>query len=142
MTILVPLDLNAASRPAVEYALRLAAPLEASLVLLHVTDRPCPAWLFGSIGRRMLPDAITRRARQLLNALAESARQRGVRLRCMVREGVPGYEILRLAESLDVALIVLGRSARGALNRLVFGSVIGEVVEASRCPVLVVPANE
>jgi len=137
--ILVPLDLNGFSQPAVDFALWLAARLEAELMLLHVMERPCPGGLLCSSGRRSLPDAVTRRAWQALQALAESPRQRGIRLQCVVREGVPAFEILRLAEMLHVTLIVLGRSARGPLNRLVFGSVVGEIVEASRCPVLVVP---
>jgi len=123
----------------VDFALWLAARLEAELMLLHVMERPCPGGLLCSSGRRSLPDAVTRRAWQALQALAESPRQRGIRLQCVVREGVPAFEILRLAEMLRVTLIVLGRSARGPLNRLVFGSVVGEIVEASRCPVLVVP---
>lgn len=138
-SILVPLDLTSCSRPAMDYALELAAPSEASLVLLHIVERPCSGWPFHSSGGRDFPEAVTRRAWQQLDALAASARQRGLLSRCVVRDGVPAFEILRLAENLAVTLIVLGRSARGPLNRIVFGSVLREVVEASCCPVLVVP---
>ena len=82
-----------------------------------------------------------RGAREKLDAVAESKSDRLVPIRHVVRHGVPEYEILRLAESMDVDLIVLGRPRRNPLSRLVFGGVNRDVVDVAPCPVVVIPAR-
>jgi len=76
-----------------------------------------------------------------LDAVAESKSDRLVPISRVVGHGVPEYEILRLVESMDVDLIVLGRPPRNPLSRLVFGSVTRAVVDTAPCPVLVVAGN-
>ena len=122
-----------------DYSIRMASRASASIVLLHVIDRTCAGGLLSSVTRRSIKAEEHDRARRCLAAIAERHETSRVPIQCVVRGGVPEYEILRLAETRDVGLIVLGRSQRGVLNRLLFGSVIGDVVECSRCPVLVVP---
>ena len=55
-----------------------------------------------------------------------------------VREGRPGAEIVRLAEELDIGLIVLGSRGLGGVKRALIGSVSDSVVRHAHCPVLVV----
>lgn len=138
-SILVPVDFGECSRASLDYAIRIASRTSASIVLLHVIDRTCAGGLLSSTTRRSIKAEEHDRARRCLAAIAERHETSRVPIQCLVRDGVPELEILRLAEARDVGLIVLGRSQRGALNRLLFGSVIGDVVECSRCPVLVVP---
>jgi len=57
---------------------------------------------------------------------------------CIVRNGLPEYEILRAAESLGAHLIVLGRRPRSAVHRWIFGSITHSVIDCASCPVLVV----
>jgi nucleotide-binding universal stress UspA family protein len=140
-SILVPMDLGDSCRASVDYAIRMASRASASIVLLHVIDRTCAGGLLRSVTRRSIKAEEHDRARRCLTATAERHKTSRVPIQCLVRDGVPEYEILRLAETRDVGLIVLGRSQRGVLNRLLFGSVIGDVVECSRCPVLVVPSE-
>jgi nucleotide-binding universal stress UspA family protein len=47
-------------------------------------------------------------------------------------------QILRVAEELDVGLIVMGSRGRGGLRRALMGSVSDAVVRHAHCPVLVV----
>jgi nucleotide-binding universal stress UspA family protein len=47
-------------------------------------------------------------------------------------------QILRVAEELDVGLIVMGSRGRGGLRRALMGSVSDSVVRHAHCPVLVV----
>lgn len=138
-SILVPVDFGESCRASVDYAIRMASRASASIVFLHVIDRTCAGGLLGPVTRRSIKANEHDRARRCLAAIAEMHETSRVPIQCLVRDGVPEYEILRLAETRDVGLIVLGRSQRGVLNRLLFGSVIGDVVECSRCPVLVVP---
>lgn len=138
-SILVPVDFGESSRASVDHAIRMASRASASIVLLHVIDRTCAGGFLSSVTRRSIKAKEHDWARRCLAAIAEMHEASRVPIKCLVRAGVPEYEILRLAETRNVSLIVLGRSQRGVLSRLLFGSVIGNVVECSRCPVLVVP---
>ena len=55
-----------------------------------------------------------------------------------LRNGDPDKEILRLAEALDVGLIVIGSRGLGAISRTLIGSVSDSVVRHAHCPVFVV----
>jgi nucleotide-binding universal stress UspA family protein len=52
--------------------------------------------------------------------------------------GRPDEEIVRLAEDLDVGLVVVGNRGRGGLKRALMGSVSDSVVRHAHCPVLIV----
>lgn len=138
-SILVPVDFGESTRASVDYAIRVASLASASIVLLHVIDRTCAGGFLSSVTRRSIRAKEHDWARRCLAALGQRHETSRVPVQCLVRDGVPEYEILQLAETRDVGLIVLGRSQRSVLNRLLFGSLIGDVVECSRCPVLVVP---
>jgi nucleotide-binding universal stress UspA family protein len=56
----------------------------------------------------------------------------------MILSGNAAAEILRLSREGSFDLIVLSTRGRGALTRLVLGSVADRVVRESVCPVLVV----
>ena len=54
------------------------------------------------------------------------------------RVGLPSAEILRLAEELDVGLIVIGSRELGGIRRALMGSVSDSVVRHAHCPVIIV----
>ena len=56
-------------------------------------------------------------------------------------DGEPGPEICALADELDVDVVVVGSHGRGALARLLLGSVSNYVAHHSKRPVLVVPVR-
>lgn len=138
-SILVPVDFGKSSQASADYANRIASRARASIMLLHVIDRTYAGGLLNAVTRRSIRAKEQDWARQSLAALAERHETSRVPIRCLVRDGAPAYEILRLAETRNVGMIILGRPQRSVLSRLIFGSVIGDVVECSRCPVLVVP---
>jgi nucleotide-binding universal stress UspA family protein len=69
----------------------------------------------------------------------ELAAEAGLKARPLTVAGKPADTILRVAESHDAALIVLGAGRRGTLERL--GSVSTRVVRAATRPVLVIPGR-
>jgi len=140
-TVLVPVDFTASSHRALDYALLLADCLRASIVLLHVVERIYAEGFLDTPAKRSVRTEADRRAMEKLDAVAESKSDRLVPISRVVGHGVPEYEILRLVESMDVDLIVLGRPPRNPLSRLVFGSVTRAVVDTAPCPVLVVAGN-
>jgi len=104
-------------------------------------DRTCPGGFPGLPVRCRLRTEARGRAERCLATIAEVHEGSGVTIECLVRDGVPEYEILRLAEALGAELIVLGRTQRNLLNRLLLGSVSREVLACSRRPVMVVPPD-
>jgi hypothetical protein len=60
----------------------------------------------------------------------------------MVAEGRPADAILETAYRENVKLIVMGVQARGALDRLLFGSTTRRVIQAAVCPVLSIRAGQ
>jgi nucleotide-binding universal stress UspA family protein len=67
------------------------------------------------------------------------AAEAGLKARPLTVAGKPADSILRVADSHDAALIVLGAARRGALERL--GSVSARVVRQATRPVLVIPGR-
>lgn len=74
-------------------------------------------------------------ARQQLQDLARQADQP----RHHVAAGPPDKVLLRLARRRRADLIAMGREGRGAVGRLMLGSVTQKVLTTARCDVLVVP---
>jgi nucleotide-binding universal stress UspA family protein len=59
-----------------------------------------------------------------------------------VLEGAPAEQLLALAQRVGADLMVLGARSRGALNRVLLGSVATAVSERSKIPVLLVPDTD
>jgi nucleotide-binding universal stress UspA family protein len=142
-TILVPIDFSACSLDAFRMAVSVARRYEAELLLVHVVDTR----VLGAVERLGIPvtknqvKAIHHRVRLLLRGIMES--EKGVTMRRLVLEGVPFTEIMRLARTEKVDMIVIGAygGRTGELEKIFFGSTAEKVVRAAPCPVLCVPSE-
>lgn len=122
--ILCAADLSPLSADTLQYAFALARTLGASVSVLHALEGS------GSAPARQ-------RARELLyEAVAEAAQEWPVAP--SVVTGRPPVEILRRAADQDVALIVMGTHGSDAVDRMLFGSTLDQVVREASCPVLTV----
>ena len=75
--------------------------------------------------------------RRLTAAVPEQARLWSAPEERVVR-GRAYHEIVKVAEDEGAELIVMGVRGKGALNRLVFGSMTHHVVREAGCPVLTI----
>jgi nucleotide-binding universal stress UspA family protein len=137
--ILCATDFSPAAENALQYALSLAQEAQGTLILLHVVEGVPEREL-----RRHAPEVpafwsgqADDAGRRLRSAVAASARDR-----CQTEEvvgfGKPAVEILRVADSRQAQLIVLGMHGRSALDRALFGSSAHQVVREAPCPVLTI----
>lgn len=139
-------DLTDDSAHTISFALSVAEENEARVTLLHVLDGRLeagaprgqgPASDRGSLRRDLEAFALER----LRRAVPDEARDW-----CAVEErvvvGKPHGEIVRVAAEEGADLIVMGAHARGALDRLFFGSTASQVVREAGCPVLIVRPTE
>lgn len=76
-----------------------------------------------------------------LEELADQLVERDIEANTLVREGVPGDEILAAEEMVDPTLILMGSRGLSRLRRLLIGSVSEEVVARSNANVLLVPPS-
>jgi nucleotide-binding universal stress UspA family protein len=141
-SILCAVDFSQASTHAVQYALSLAQEADARLVVAHVVDWPNTAGLSAPLAAAINEtrrDYDARRLEQLRAAVPASARE-WCRVEEILATGTPGREIVRLANTQAIDLIVMGVHGRSALNLAIFGSTTRQVVHDAHCPVLTVPA--
>ena len=74
-----------------------------------------------------------------LELLLRTARDAGVRVEALTREGAPADIILRLAGERRAAGIVVGTRGLGGAEKVILGSVSSQVVARALVPVTVVP---
>lgn len=130
--ILVPTDFSSRSDSALEYAAALARSGQADLLIVHVKERPEIVAETGMAGYPV--DVDDAEARRLLADVKPPGGPVGYSQHLL--HGYPADEILKLAESEGVDLIVLGTHGRKGLSRLLLGSVAEAVVRRANCPVL------
>lgn len=136
--ILVGVDGSEASWRAVELAAELAEGFGARLILANVAvPAPYPSELVGA-ERDRLEAAQRRESEQLLLKTADRLRLRRATVGILPLLGVAFRALLEAADEEDADLLVLGSQGKGAVQRLLVGSVADRVVHLSQKPVLVV----
>ena len=140
-TILVAVDFLPASLKAVEHAFAMAKRLHASILLLHVVDPIYTGGFVNLVTKQKVRREARRRALERITTLANSHIDAGVPVTCVVQDGLPEIEILRLAEKMSVNMIVLGRRPKNLLGRWILGSVSDDIIDLAPCPVVLVNSS-
>lgn len=141
--ILVGVDFSEPGRVALDAARGLALRTGAELVLAHVVKVPdWPdevewRWPGDTEGydRKLAAHLETRR--RLLEQLRDEIAAGGLRITHVQLDGAPGWSLVQAATELGADLAVVGSRGRGALSRLLVGSVAERVARRCRLPVLV-----
>ena len=134
--ILVPVDFSPGSLKAMDFAVALAKPFNASIELLHVLDPIYAAGRFDAPRlRQFRREAVQDAKRRLANV---AKRNVNTRLRHTVVIGTPYAEIVEKASRIDANMIVMGSRGRTGLGRFLVGSVAEKVIRHAECPVLIV----
>ena len=142
--LLVPTDFSAGSERAWVEARRLAARLDAELVLVHVlVERPLYSeGPFTMKRARGVFDAARAWAVKTLGEWTATAAAAGISARWVLRTGVPYKEIVGAAARERADLIVIGTHGRSGLDRALLGSVADRVIRLAPCPVVTVRDTE
>ncbi len=136
--ILCPLDFDANSPGALEYAGKIAQETGGKIYLLHVVPWTVAAVpIDASEVLAELKQAATTRLRQLAK---EKLDGRVVSEIVVTVASDPGAEVVRIAKELKADAIIMATHGRKGLSHLVLGSVAERVVRESSCPVLTVRA--
>jgi len=136
-TILLPTDGSEHSRKALDHAVRLAQPLDASIHALSIASE----YASGQRQDQLRSDPEDE-ARDALAEAEDAAQRANVEFTGAVREGVTHEEILESVDAHDIDMIVMGTHGRSGLKRALSGSVAEKTLRNSPVPVLAVPQSE
>ena len=138
-TILHPNDLSKHCQSALQLAMAVARDYQARLILLYVkAPQETVMGEFGSLPPEPEPteDEDLRALQDLVGAEAN------VKTECMVVEGNPFEEILRVAGENKCDLIVLGYHPQSWYGRLLTVDVVEKVTHQAKCSVVTVRSPE
>lgn len=126
----------AATQLATQMANRLGAELHALYVIGDYFEQLTVMFPEGGLA------ALTRLRSYVQERMAQLARSGGAGMATHVTEGRPYQEIVKLADTIQADLIVIGTAVHGSLfgSSQVLGSEIERVIRNAPCPVLCVPA--
>lgn len=133
-TILTPTDGSENSLRAIEKAIQLARPFEATIHAVSVI--------------KMMPTRDRLRydpeddANEAIDTARDLVEQEGLEFVGATREGFPPQQIVAYATDNDIDMIVMGTHGRSGLDRVLMGSVAERTVRLSPIPVLLVPPKE
>jgi len=136
-TFLVAVDRSEPALWAVAEAVRLAEPLGARVYLVHVVDPAVSSSVELAFDEPGRVPALIDAAQKLLDSFVERV-PKDLAGQKLVREGRATVEIVEAAKEIAADLIVMGTHGRGAIGRVLLGSVAEAVVREAQCPVLTV----
>jgi nucleotide-binding universal stress UspA family protein len=134
--ILLATDLSPTSDLATDWAFGLARRNDAALLVVSVIDTHELRMPGGRFRARV--DQVRDGREAAASLLVERGRAVGVPVTFLVWTGDPGESIVAAAEAEDVDLVLVGAHGRGAIERLLIGSVSEHVARHAPCPVLIV----
>ncbi len=133
--ILLATDGSREAQLAANTAADLANTTNSELHLVHVSELR-PTFLAQTEEE---PAELQREAQRLLDEQLRTLEEAGGTVKeAHLRQGAADEEIVELAESLGVGLIVMGSRGRGRIRRALMGSVSDSVVRHAHCPVTIV----
>jgi nucleotide-binding universal stress UspA family protein len=152
-TVLLAIDGSTEASLATEAAVEFAIKTRSELHLVYVRSDPLLTTLYEGEYPRGVQDldhefdeeleSAGRAAQEVLDAAVRKVHSLGGAVaQAHLMEGRAPQEIVSLAETLGIGLIVMGSRGRGGVSRTLMGSVSDSVVRHAHCPVLVVRAYQ
>ena len=141
--VLVPLDGSKESETVIPYIEELTSKLGAEIILFQVLALAYHVHISGDAAvqvayteKEMEPLKIS--AQSYLEKIGSKFRKEGIPIKCKVRVGAAGHEIIKLADEINADLVAMLTHGRSGIGRWVFGSVAERVMRSGNTPVLLV----
>ncbi len=133
--ILMATDLSEASRPALSFAVALAARYDSKLSVLHVFH---PDWRYEMLDNPPEADLERADAQRQLSAVVDSVHPDRPLNRIVMRNASVPTAVLSGIAELGADLLVIGTHGRGGFSKLALGSVAEELLRTAPCPVVTI----
>ncbi|MGE3317638.1 MAG: universal stress protein [Planctomycetaceae bacterium] len=142
--ILAAVDFSAHSDIVLRYAGELARACNAEVLVTHVIAKADALSQLPPVGEGYFPPNFEELQRDAAGKAAEKAIAAAglTNARVAIAAGNPFVEIVQLARTENVDLIIVGTHGRGAVAHMLLGSVAEKVVRKAPCPVLTVREGE
>lgn len=139
MKLLVAVDGSEYSDRAVDYVLAHWRGLDPALhVVLCHGDPPLPPHIGNALGSSAVGEYHADNATKALESASKALAASGVAFDVRTSVGDPAEVVLDAIRKTGADLVVMGSHGRGALRKLLLGSVVTKVLASSPVPVLVV----
>jgi nucleotide-binding universal stress UspA family protein len=139
--VLIAVDGSPSAEKALGCALDLAKKYGSKLVIVHVVLRrfyavaPSEA---GVLATTVFVKELEAEGAEIMNKAESLAKNAGVEYEGRLLQGVPADEIVRIAQSEKVDLIVVGSRGLTEVRAFLLGSVSDKVSHHAKCPTLIV----
>jgi nucleotide-binding universal stress UspA family protein len=131
--ILVPMDFSSDAEQALVCAVGLAQQFQAHLTLLHVIYIPVTT----EVNLSTYFTELEAGAQQGMETYQKRVEDEGLTVDTVIIRGTPFREIVEIAETKQVDLIIRGTHGRTGIRHLLMGRVAERVVRLAPCPVMV-----
>jgi nucleotide-binding universal stress UspA family protein len=136
--IMIATDGSDYSIRAAELGISLTKLLKAEITIIYVIDTVVLDQI-SKVGERDETESeLKRDGERYLRYISSLAEKEGLKSNTMLLKGKPFEQIVHLAKSMSMDLIVIGTYGRRGADRILIGSVAERVIEYAPCPVLVV----
>lgn len=143
--ILFPTDFSESSLKAAEYVADLALKYGARILMLHVIYDIAhdSGWYGMQLDLESIYEDVRKSAKEEMRRTEEKVfKAGGMEVETTLCVGKPADEILALAGTEGVDMIVMGSHGRKVIGRVLFGSTAQRVVRRAPCPVLTVRESD
>ena len=87
---------------------------------------------------KVMYESLKKQGQQAVNYVKGLGEMKGVKVESVLLEGNPSDELIRYAEKEEMDIVIMGTLGKTGLDRLLLGSVAGNLVRHSKVPVMVV----
>lgn len=136
--ILIPIDGSGYSMRAAELGISIAKLVGAEITVVYVIDTVVLEEIAKITARNDVEKDLKQDGERYLKYVRGLAEKENLKTKTLLSKGRPFDQIVHLAKSLEINLIVMGTYGRRGTERILIGSVAERVIEYAPCPVLVV----
>ena len=86
-------------------------------------------------------EAFKTQGQQAVNYIKDLGEMKGIKVEPVLLEGNPSAELIRYAEEEKMDIVIMGTLGKTGLDRMLLGSVAGNIVRHSKVPVMVIREN-
>ena len=145
--ILCPVDMHPRSRMALKKAISIAHQFNSKITLLNIHEEfmSKKQMVMSRVSVLALGEEFKKIARQAKNDMRDLVKDleaEDVECEYLLRDGKPSEIILKLSDEIDADLIVMGTNGKDSLTDFIMGSTAQNVIQRSKCPILVMPEGK
>lgn len=142
-TIIVPVDFSEQSLIALKQSYNITRFSKAELLLVYVIDEDFLETLEHLFKDQAYEDPVRDQAKQRLDKLArEVEKETGIPVNTTIRKGKIYEEIVKVANEVNAAFIVMGTHGALGIKKKFIGSNAARVIKEAHCPVITIKGKE